>query len=56
LEEVAGVGEEGSYQEWFRSPHTLFDDQAPLDACKFAVGNQEVQRILTRIATPDFIA
>lgn len=62
LEEVARVGEEafagdkGAFQEWYRSPNVLLGNQAPLDACKFTVGIQEVQRILARIATADFIA
>ena len=62
LEEVACVGneafagDEGAFQDWFRSPNVLLGNQAPRDACKFTVGIQEVQRILARIATADFIA
>ena len=54
--EEAFVGEEGAFQEWFRNPNVLLGNQAPQDACKFTVGIQEVQRILARIATADFIA
>jgi putative toxin-antitoxin system antitoxin component (TIGR02293 family) len=62
LEEVARVGEEafagdqGAFQDWFRSPNVLLGNQVPKDACKFTVGIQEVQRILARIATADFSA
>lgn len=62
LKEIALVGELAfggdmqAFHEWFRSPNVLLGNSAPMEACQFGIGVQEVQRILARIHTADFIA
>jgi hypothetical protein len=54
--EETGISVDALASEWFHSPNVLLGNQSPLDACKSKTGRQEVQRILARIATADFVA
>ena len=48
--------DEKAFHRWFRQPNILLDDKTPMDSCRFTFGIREVEKLLARIRTADFIA
>jgi putative toxin-antitoxin system antitoxin component (TIGR02293 family) len=51
----AFAGDAAAFHAWFRRSNLLLGNLSPLEVCGFAIGIREVQRVLSRIRTADFL-
>ncbi|MCC5807977.1 MAG: DUF2384 domain-containing protein [Opitutales bacterium] len=49
-------GDKDALKRWFQAPNILLGNMPPLQAARFDFGAREVEKLLARIRTGDFIA